>query len=408
MGFFVPVFVALFFGADRSTDAFFFAYSLVVIGTVVFAKAPELALLPFIAERAWDPDETRAFLNRWASVATVTATAVWMAASFLLAPFLEASTHLDAGTIRETVGLFRIGFAAVLFSVGSSTVSAYLNFRKDFGPTAALAVLRPATAVLAVFFFGRRFGLAALMCGYVAGEVFTLACLTARAQARWGYAVAPAFRRHPGVRLFAVTAFFQVASTSTTSLIPVVEQAFASRFGEGGVTLLNYGTLVFSGVTAAVITGFATVLGSYWANDYQGSRNRSSLRGSAAAAARKSFLFTIPFCALFYLIRQPLANVLAPHVKFPLEAPVHLAGLYLWALVPVAPAAILIRYFLIEKRTATLCFISLVQLVICAAANRFYAGGAGLEGIAWAALTHYAVAAALIVAAFAAGRGGRR
>ena len=64
MGFLVPFFVAAWFGVTAETDAFFFAYGLILFFSMTFAPVVESIIVPYIAEARSNNEDVGKFVGR--------------------------------------------------------------------------------------------------------------------------------------------------------------------------------------------------------------------------------------------------------------------------------------------------------------------------------------------------------
>lgn len=64
VGFLVPFFIAAWFGVTGETDAFFFAYGLILFFSMIFAPTVEGVIVPYIAEAKSQSKDVGKFVGR--------------------------------------------------------------------------------------------------------------------------------------------------------------------------------------------------------------------------------------------------------------------------------------------------------------------------------------------------------
>lgn len=239
VAFFVPAFLARWFGVDASTDAFYYALGTANFLLVLGAVAVGTVLVPVLARlRVEDPSAQGPFLGAAAAWSALGAMAVGGLAALALPPALPHLTGFDAATRADTAR-----FAAELVPfVGVTAVNAVVRAAVEVHGRYARSALSPVVRA------GALLGLTALLRDR-GPQVLPLAmCAGAAAECAWllftlrgaGVVPVPGLGLPPALRLAALGLVPVLVGESMVALNIWVDRLFAGALPEGTVSLLEY------------------------------------------------------------------------------------------------------------------------------------------------------------------------
>lgn len=248
-GFLVPIAVAAFFGAGHETDAFFLAYSIMMLIGGTSGQAIEVAIVPFAIPSLRTGKQGIAWLTGTAWRGGVIVGILWI---LVLAGMLTFTSPDSTGRRAVGVGLALSGVtvgwvAAAVFS--GALVSA------DRIATATAAMLwRGAGAGLGLLGIPFGAGLLGVAVGLSLGEFARLVWLR-RCAVAVGTSLEPAVPRRRLPVLLATAA--QVSAGASGSAAALGERLLATSLPTGSLSILDYATrllqvpgVVFDGAVA--------------------------------------------------------------------------------------------------------------------------------------------------------------
>lgn len=306
------LFAAARFGTGDAMDALLLAYAFPTFAVNVVAISITASLIPgFIrAKEEGGVASAQRLVSNVLGRTTVVLLAV-VALLALLMPLLIPlfARGFSASKIALTLRLFYIVLPVVLLSGWSNLLSAVLNAGERFAITSIVPMVAPLTAIAAVLFGTRTFGIYAFAAGLLAGSAIELA-ITGRAVR--AVDVRPALtwlplsseeqkvmRQYPAL----------VAGGLLMSGSTIIDQAMAASLGAGSIAALTYGrkgvSLILAISSLALGTAVFSRLSTLVARqDWTGVR--ATIRTYAAIIV----LLAVPGTLLLIAVSKPLVRLL--------------------------------------------------------------------------------------------------
>ncbi|MFA7001760.1 MAG: lipid II flippase MurJ [Candidatus Omnitrophota bacterium] len=395
-GLILPFIVAFFYGAGRETDAFFFAYSLIFFFVAILTHLYESVLLPYLVERKDEEGAAEGlaagifFLSR--PVLGITA----MAALFLLGPLLSLGSGWDRESSRLVSRFFFEMLPLLIFGAEIASQNGLFYTRRIFWYPAVSPLIRFAAVIVFVLILHRSLGADALTLGLSAGEVFrwAMTCLLFRSLFRLKSRIDwPKIM--PALRHFFAQAGLQIISIAAVSIVPITNQWFASRLGEGSLTLLNYADRLLQIPYILFISGFLQVFLTDWSENFCGNLP-DSFHSRLRSDFRIVFSGAVLLGACLWFFREPLIQVCYGRSALTGDQLKTVSVIFGWlalALIPGVMKLLYGRVLLVFRRAGLYCFQSCVELVLnivlTAVLIRFFV----LAGIVMATASVYTVTA---------------
>jgi putative peptidoglycan lipid II flippase len=177
VGFLIPFFIAAWFGVSADTDAFFFAYGLILFLSGIFAPVIESVIVPYIAEARAKNEDVGAFVGRVLGVSGVGILVLTTVALLVIKPVLSLITRFDSQSINLIYWLLIETAPLVILLVWTSVLAGTLNAYKKFVFPAISPAFRAIVNLSIIFIFKDTLGVHAIAWGYVIGEAVRLVIL---------------------------------------------------------------------------------------------------------------------------------------------------------------------------------------------------------------------------------------
>lgn len=402
-GFMIPFLVAAWFGADPHTDAFFFAYGLVLMLAMVFTPVIESVVVPFVIEIGHhSPEDARRLVGN--ALIILTSTAVVVGVLFLVSsrPILAAVTNFPQESL-DLIWLLLWETAPLFFLlVASSVVSGSLYAEKRFALAAVSPAIRAAVNLSVMFALRARIGVHSIALGYVCGELVRLVVLLVYAQ---GKGIGPSFASlglDPRVSGFLRTALFQILGTAVLAFNPVVDKAMASWLAPGSVSILEYAGRLYEIPLTFFAGGLSVVLLSHWSTHLYAESGRA-FKGNVISTAGIVGAAGLGLSLIFIFFRVPLVGLVYGHGEFPRE---HLStvatlwAVYLAGLGPTLVGRVFEQGQLVLKNTKLLMIIGIVNFGLKFTLNLVLLPHMGLNGLALSTGITYAALSVVLMLYF--------
>jgi putative peptidoglycan lipid II flippase len=253
-GIVLDMLVVAFFGISPETDAYYIAITIPwAIITLLMLQATRVVQPVLIAKR-----QAEGNAGGWSYLNLVLTTGTAVVAAFcalgvLLSPLLMGlQVDSNKGDIALAIRLSISFFAILPLYFPIVVLRAALNSFDIFALPGAMKLIENTFRIFFVVVFGRKLGVLALVVGTLAGSLFQLGAFYFVLR-RKGFRFKPMFRlKHPDmVQAYGLVGFQLTAQTAGVS-VDVINNALATRLGEGSVTALK--------LAQRIIESFASLL----------------------------------------------------------------------------------------------------------------------------------------------------
>ena len=387
LGFVEKLLLAYFFGTGSQVDAYLVAYSLPFSAFVVLREVVKPAFLPtFLRTLRTSKRDGWHLFSVVGTVLLILLTAATAAGIVFAEPLISLAAPGFGGEQRTlTVTLTRLIMPALLLLGLSTLTTAALNAQKRFtrpalgdasyraGPLALLLLLGsiPAMTVGA--------SLGAL--GKLVIETWGLGKYLRQLRLTLNVTFAPA------KTVFRLAAPLLAALSLSLFVAPLVENAFASQVGVGGVAALAYSRKIAETLTTILPYTLGLVLLPFSA-DMAASQEYDALARTLSSAVRVLTLIFLPVTLGLMVLREPFVRLLFERGAFDAASTQLTAGpllFYALALLPFALEVIVVQFFFARQDTLTPVIADVVTFALNVALIPPLRGVLGLGGIALAA-----------------------
>lgn len=399
LGFVEKVLLAYFFGTGIAVDAYLIAYSLPFSAYVVLREVIKASFLPTFL-RTWRDSRPQAW-RLFSVVGTILLILLSLATICGMA-FAEQLVAITAPGFRGeqrqlAIRLTRMAMPALLFLGLSTLTTATLNAWKRFArPVLGDASFRAGPLI---FLLGAG-TVVAIVLGVVLGALGKLVIETLGIGRRLR-SVRPTLNlRLPEVRTVGRLAAPLLAGLFFSLLVaPVVENAFASMTGVGGVAALAFSRKIVETLAAILPYTLGLVLLPFSA-EMAAKQDFEGLASTLTAALRALVLIFMPVTIGLMVFREPFVRLLFQRGAFDAASTLLTAGpllFYALALLPFALEVIVVQFFFARQDTLTPVITDVTAFLVNVILIPLLMPAFGLGGIALAA----AIARSLRVLALA-------
>ncbi len=386
LGFVEKILLAYFFGTGIEVDAYLVAYSIPFSAFIVLRDVVEPAFLPTFL-RTWRDSERDGWrlFSVTGTLLSVLLGAATVAGIFLAAPLISLTAPGFSGEQRAlAVHLTRLALPALLFLGLSTLTTAALHAQKRFTlPALGQTSFRAGPLVL----FLARGGTQGLALGVILGALGKL-LLETLGLGRHLRRVRPSldFSFSPVRTVGRLAAPLLVALSLSLFVGPLVDNAFASRVGVGGVSALAYARKIGETLTTLLPFTLGMVLLPFSAEMAAG-KDREALARTLAGAVRALALIFLPVTVGLVVLREPFVRLLLERGAFTAASTRLTAGpllFYALGLLPFALEVVVIQFYFARQDTLTPVIADVVAFVLNVALIPPLMAAFGLGGIALA------------------------
>ena len=394
LGVIIPFFIAIIYGANPATDAFFFAYGLIFSLMAVFTHIFESALIPYLTEEKKEPNNLFGLANGILLVSLPVIGIICLLIWLGLTPVLVQWGGWNGVSARLVAQLFLEMTPLLILSVWIAQTSSVFYVEKIFWFPAFSPLIR--SLVVLVFLFGvhQTFGIHALTGGFIVGEV-----------ARWGMALLFLFRlttfkfqipwRQIGGRIliFFKQTSLQILALVAISLLVVTDQWFGALLGPGSLSLFNYADRLLQIPYILFLAGFLQIYLSDWSDSYY-YESSSFFWPKIQRDTRSVFFGALTFSIALWFGRDVVVRIIYGLGRLSGKEQETVANLCGWLAVSFVPGVIRLLYarvLFVMKRSLFYCMQSWCELGVKIVSNYFLVRRFGVVGIAMSTALVYSL-----------------
>jgi len=304
IGALIPFFIAAWFGVTSQTDAFFFAYGIVIFFTGIFSSVLESFIVPFVAEfKAKNEGDVTLFVYDILISGAVITIAMSLICLAVLKPALAVSTKFSPETIALVFRLFAEITPLLLFTALAGVLSGALNADKKFRIPAVAPAIRAVTALGVIFFTKDAIGIHSIPLGYAVGEALRLAVLFRAVFQNCLMIPHISLGLMSNVADFFKTVVYRTAGMLAIAFTPIIDRMMASWMGSGSVTIIDYADKIYSIPVILIVEGFLIAVLSHWSAIYYGGPSGGELKKEAVKTCMIMLPVSILIAAAVFLSR---------------------------------------------------------------------------------------------------------
>jgi putative peptidoglycan lipid II flippase len=317
-GFLIPFFIAAWFGVSAETDAFFFAYGLVIFLATIFSPVVETIMVPFIVDIRLKGENVGDFLGMTFGISLLGL--LTLSAFFLLIikPLLVITTKFSPEGLKLVTLILYESIPMVILIVWASILSGALNAYRIFSIPALSPALRAVITLFFIFFFKKNMGVHAIALGFVLGEFARLIILFMVTNRLNIFSIRMSFKWDSKLINFLKTSSFLILGMAVLVVIPIINKAMASFLGPGSVSLLEYADRLYMIPITLITSGFAVTTLSHWSETYE-IEGVEQLKKSVYQGVKFVALIGVGLSLILSLMSSHLVNFVYGHGQIPVD-----------------------------------------------------------------------------------------
>ena len=383
VGFFIPLFIAAWYGVGGETDAFFFSYGIIFFLTIIINGGTTSVIVPFVAEARVQRKEQSKFIGSLLVATGLAVTLLCLIFAFGGYPLYGLFTRFTVPQVQLayllTLEIFPVSLFVIWGSLLAGVLSAYHSFAR---PQLSLAG-RSLITLLFIFLLKGYMGIHAIPVGYILGEGARLLYLYFLLVKALGVNIKLALPDAETGRFVKTSSLMMLGSTFM-SFNFVLDKVMASWLGVSAVSLLEYGNKLFFLPATFLGEGLFLVLVSHWSNRFYAG-NFANLRPDLFRALKLIFLFAAPLSVVLFLFRYELTQLVYGRGAFPRDRLAELSqitGMFLIGLTPRLLNGLLFKAIIILKDTLQMVKLAILCTILNFGFNLLFMYFLGVKGIA--------------------------
>lgn len=353
VGFFIPFFLAAWFGVTEATDALFFAYGLIVFAAGIFAPAVESMIVPFIAEIRSRRGDVGRFVGRMLCLSGAGMAVLALLLVSVARPLLGAVTRFDPAAVGTISRLLLLTAPLMVMLVWTSVLTGTLNAYKKFAFPAIAPAFRAVANLAVIYSLKDLIGVYAIALGYLAGEAVRLALLLAAILKTGIPRPRLSFDLSAEMKSFLSTSFYQTVALAAVHFKMIVDKTMASWLDPGSVSVLEYAYRLYMIPITFLSAGLFVAILSHWSDRYY-HRGERRLARDVTKAVKTVAAISLPVAVFFIFLSRPLVSLAYNRGEFD-PGRVPLVSLvwacYLLGFLPKMVSAVVVRGHLTLKNT---------------------------------------------------------
>lgn len=399
VGFLIPFFIAAWFGVTAETDAFFFAYGLVLFFSMIFAPVVESVVVPYIAEARSKNENVGKFVGRILGISGIGLLILTGIVLVVIKPILSVITRFDQPALDLVYWVLVETAPLIIFLVWTSILAGALNAYKKFVFSAITPAFRAIFNIGIIFLFKDTLGVHAIALGYVVGEIVRLAVFVGVIKRLKLFKLGLSFSFSHKLKEFLKTASYQTIGMVVAGLNPIVDKTMASWLGSGSVSVLYYANRVYMIPVNFLCVGLFPVVLSHWSQDYYQNKGELLLLRKVKRTAKVAFLISVTVSIVFAFLSRPLVHLAFGRGEFDLKY-LHIVQwtfiCYLLGLIPYVAGSMFTKVHLVLKNTRFLMKLAILNCFLNVVLNYILMQFAGVIGIALSTSITVSVVAILL------------
>ncbi len=354
-GFLIPFFIAAWFGVSCETDAFFFAYSLILFLSTIFSPVIERIVVPFVVDAIAKEENVEDFISKILGLSSAGLFVIYLAFYFIIYSILPVISQFSSNSIKLVLQILLESSPLVILLVWTGILSGTLNAYKNFIIPAISPAIRAFITILFILVFKEIIGVHSIAVGYVVGEIFRLFILFFMLHYLNIFHFKIRFVWDKKISVFLRTSSFQFMGMVLLAFAPIINKAIASWLGPGKVSLLEYAERLYSIPISLLSSGFTVTLLSYWSRDFHAEDN--GLERATFRTTKIIFILALVLTAVMLLSMDRAVVFVYGSSKLRLDQ-INVVkktfGFYLLGVTPYYLSQVYVTAFLSRKKTNVL------------------------------------------------------
>jgi len=386
VGFLIPFFIAAWFGVSEETDAFFFAYGLILFLSGIFAPVVKSVIVPYIAQARSNNEDVGKFVGGLLGISSIGMLVLTVLLFLVAKPVLSVVARFDEQALNLIFQLLLETSPLIVLLVWTSILEGALNTYKKFAFPAISPAFRAITNLIIIFTFKDKYGVHSIALGYIVGEIVRLTVLLFVTKQLNLFKLRMSFWITPKLMEFSKTASYQIIGMVAIGFNPIVDKTMASWLDKGSVSILHYADRLYMIPVTFMITGLMVTLLSHWSERYI-KEGFQRLKKDVNRTVKMVTLLTLPITVFLIIFQRQIVTLAFGRGDFD-EALLLTTGqawvYYLLGFTPYIIGSVFLCAHLTTKNTKVIMQYGFYSVVLTILLNYILMRSFGVTGIALA------------------------
>jgi peptidoglycan biosynthesis protein MviN/MurJ (putative lipid II flippase) len=306
--FLVSISVAFYFGANASTDVYFFMVGLILMTNNFLLGLTGSVVIPEFMRQGIEesPGNSQAFANKVLYIIMGVIAAITIGIFIWPVSFFSTVSNFESTLINQQLGMIRLALVALILQASVTFLNEVLVARKYFILPALIAIVNSTFAILFVVFFYDTFGLASVFFANIIALLLSLIAqlvILIRFE-KWNF--------HPryaaSVRLVKTDFLYAVLGIIASTVSAFFPIYLLSNF-IGMLTEYNYSQRIADIPNSLLTLQFASIAGVRF-NELYSKGNKDEINTNFLISGRALMFILIPFSLLTYAFSKQITSIL--------------------------------------------------------------------------------------------------
>jgi len=389
IGFMVPMLIAMKFGVNIFTDAYYLAIAIPVLFVqIIVGGCIRLVFIPvFIDEQVRDHNSRDDIVGGFVMLLLGFSVILMLLVSILIKiGMFSFVADLETEQLAASFTLYLLPL--IPLSLLSNLYMAVYQAQQKFARAAYTRMIRLTVEVIAIVLLVEKIGIYSIIIGQLIGQTLELLTMGWLVKHYIGISLTPKFIIPEGIQKILKLSGFAFGGFAVVSMIPFCARMISSMLPEGNVTIMGYARKLALIPNLIISGSIGTVLTSYWANELAHKRPKI-IKESLTRVISGIFMLIVPMAIGLYVLRLPIVKLLFERGEFDVMnslATSIIFSIFVIGAVPTYLHMVIVRILHVQKAMRILFWISAAGVSVNIILMYFLGISLnfGLYGIAWA------------------------
>lgn len=378
--------LSYFYGASNISDAYLISLTVPMVIFGFISAGISTGYIPMYSNiiKEYGEEEGHKFTSNLINVLLIICTILMILGLIFTTPLVKLfASGFSGETLNLAVKFTRISLLGIYFTAIISVLTAFLQIKNNYIIPALIAFPTNIIIVISIF-ISKNTNITILVIGSLIATIIQLLCLLPSVK-KEGYEYKPLLDiKDKHINTLAAIAYPVIIGVSVNQINVLVDKTMASRLAEGGISALNYATMLNGFVYGIFVVSISTVMYPM-ISKMAAENNILGLKKSILDSMGAINLFVIPATIGFMIFAEPIVRLVFARGAFDSEAiSMTSKGLFFYSISMVAYGMreVISRAFYALQDTKTPMINGTIAMVINVVLNVVLSQFLGIAGLA--------------------------
>lgn len=380
--------LSYFYGASNISDAYLISLTVPMVLFGFIAAGISTGYIPMYSNitKDYGEEEAHRFTSNLINILLIISTILIIFGLVFTTPLVKLfASGFTGETLNLAVKFTRISLLGMYFTAIISVITAFLQIKSNYVIPALIAFPTNIVIVISIF-ISKNTNINILIIGSLIATIIQLLCLIPSVK-KEGYKYKPILDiRDKHVNALAAIAYPVIIGVSVNQINVLVDKTMASKLAEGGISALNYATMINGFVYGIFVVSISTVMYPI-ISKMAAENNILGLKKSILDSMGAINLLVIPATIGCMIFAEPIVRLIFARGAFDAEAiSMTYKGLFFYSIGMVAYGIreVISRAFYALQDTKTPMINGTIAMVINVILNIILSKFLGIAGLALA------------------------